>query len=291
MTNALHVIPFHRSLQPELETTGSKPPPEWPTRGEIVFENVVMRYRSDLPPAVNGLSFRIAAGNHVGVCGRTGAGKSSLSVAMFRMRELTSGRITVDGIDLAGLGLADVRSRALFIVPQQAVLFSGTIRFNLDPFMEYTNAQCLAALERARMAQYVSEVGGLESVVDEGGSNYSQGQRQLLCLARAVLREPRVLVLDEATSSVDFETDKHIQAIIRDVFSNTTVIEIAHRLQSIMDCDQIMVLDQGKLAEMNSPANLLKTTSMFASLVDSTGPAMRSALRAMVLSDEAAEEE
>jgi ATP-binding cassette subfamily C (CFTR/MRP) protein 1 len=245
-----------------------------------------MRYRADLAPAVNGLSFRIPAGHHVGVCGRTGAGKSSLSVAMFRMRELSSGSISVDGIDLSMLGLADVRSRAMFIVPQAAVLFSGSVRFNLDPFTEYTDAQCLAALERSRMLQYVNEVGGLHSMVEEGGSNFSQGQRQLLCLSRAVLREPRILVLDEATSSVDFETDKHIQAIIREVFRNTTVIEIAHRLQSIMDCDQVMVLESGRLAEMDSPANLLRADGMFASLVDSTGPAMRRALRAMVAPDE-----
>ncbi|GBG31509.1 ABC transporter, putative [Hondaea fermentalgiana] len=281
LTSVERVINYaNLSQEPALQTVGVAPPSSWPSRGELVFEKVVLRYRESLPPALCEVSFRIAAGEHVGVCGRTGAGKSSMATALFRLRELSSGSISIDGIDLAGLGLSDVRGRALTIIPQDPTLFSGTVRFNVDPFGDFTDAQVQEALASACLASQVR----IDEEVGDSGANLSQGQRQLLCLARAILRKPRVLLCDEMTSSVDGVTDALIQQTVRSSFADSTVLTIAHRLHSIMDSSRVMVLEKGRLVEFDSPRNLLKNQEgYFHGLVQANGDEVAEELRAMVL--------
>ncbi|KAL0491571.1 ATP-binding cassette, subfamily C [Acrasis kona] len=251
-----------------------RPSEDWPLRGDITFENVGLRYRSDLDPVLVNFSAQIFASEKIGVVGRTGAGKSTLMTALFRLVELDTGSITIDGIDTAQIGLYDLRSK-LSIIPQDPVLFSGTVRFNLDPEQVYNDEQIWQALERAHMKNIVVKLpNGLEDLVTEYGENFSVGQRQLFCLARAILRHTRVLVLDEATASVDVETDALIQQTIRQEFADRTVLTIAHRLNTIIDCDRIMVLEKGELAEFDTPKALLnKHDSMFYGLVSQTGKA------------------
>lgn len=193
----------------------------------------------------------------IGIVGRTGAGKSSLTLSLFRLIEPAGGKIIIDDIDISQIGLHELRSK-ITIIPQDPVLFSGTIRSNLDPFEVFTDTQIWTALEHAHLKHYVK---GLESELEhkvvEGGENLSVGQRQLICLARALLRKTKVLILDEATAAVDLETDSMIQTTIRKEFKDCTILTIAHRLNTIMDSTRILVLDKGKIGEFDSPSNLL----------------------------------
>ena len=217
-----------------------------------------MRYRDDLDLVLRGVSCRIDGGETVGIVGRTGAGKTSLTVALFRLVEASAGRIVVDGRDVAELGLHELRQR-LTIIPQDPVLFSGTLRINLDPFGAQSDAALWSALELAHLKDFAADLeDGLDHEVSEGGENLSVGQRQLVCLARALLRKSKVLVLDEATAAVDLETDDLIQATIRKEFAGCTVLTIAHRLNTIVDYDKILVMEGGAVAEFGSPAALLK---------------------------------
>ncbi|KAJ7947402.1 ABC transporter C family member 2-like [Quillaja saponaria] len=252
----------------------SRPPPGWPSLGSIKFEDVALRYRPELPPVLHGLSFTISPTEKVGIVGRTGAGKSSMLNALFRIVELERGRIIIDGCDIAKLGLTDLR-KVLSIIPQSPVIFSGTVRFNLDPFNEHNDADLWEALERAYMKDVIRRNSfGLDAEVSEGGENFSVGQRQLLSLARALLRRSKILVLDEATAAVDVRTDALIQKTIREEFRSCTMLIIAHRLNTIIDCDQILVLDAGQVIENNSPESLLLDEgTAFYRMVQSTGPA------------------
>lgn len=244
---------------------GHRPPPGWPAAGKVEFKNVVMRYRPNLPPVLHGVSVEIQPMEKVGVVGRTGAGKSSMFNTLFRIVEAESGQIFIDGVDIHSLGLADLR-KSLGIIPQTPVLFSGTIRFNLDPFSEHTDADLWESLERAHLKDVVRRNAlGLAAEVSEGGENFSVGQRQLLSLARALLRRSKILVLDEATAAVDVGTDALIQKTIREEFKSCTMLIIAHRLNTIIDSDRIMVLDAGRVVEMDTPQRLItKENSMFA---------------------------
>ncbi|KAK4147281.1 P-loop containing nucleoside triphosphate hydrolase protein [Dichotomopilus funicola] len=251
---------------------GKSPPASWPTQGCIEVENLVVGYAPDLPPVLKGLTFSVGCNERVGVIGRTGAGKSSLTLALFRFLEARSGSVYIDGLDISKLKLHDLRSR-LAIIPQDPTLFSGTIRSNLDPFSQHTDAALLDCLERVHLLTSSSETSGtatstssntkqnnvfdsLSSPVSEGGLNLSQGQRQLLCLARAMVDRPRVMVLDEATSAVDMHTDRLIQRSIREEFANSTLMVIAHRLSTIADFDRILVLSDGQVAEFGTPREL-----------------------------------
>ncbi|KAG5049060.1 hypothetical protein JHK85_010163 [Glycine max] len=251
----------------------NRPPPGWPTSGSIEFEDVVLRYRPELPPVLHGLSFTVPPTEKIGVVGRTGAGKSSMLNALFRIVELQKGKIIIDGCDISTFGLEDVR-KVLTIIPQSPVLFSGTVRFNLDPFNEHNDADLWQALERAHLKDVIRRNPfGLDAQVSEGGDNFSVGQRQLLSLARALLRRSKVLVLDEATAAVEVRTDALIQKTIRQEFQSCTMLIIAHRLNTIIDCNRILLLNAGRVLEYSSPEELLQNEgTAFYKMVQSTGP-------------------
>ncbi|XP_022245979.1 multidrug resistance-associated protein 1-like isoform X2 [Limulus polyphemus] len=250
----------------------NKPNKSWPDSGNVVFDDYTTRYREGLDLVLRGISCNINAGEMVGIVGRTGAGKSSLTLSLFRIIEAAGGCITIDGIDIAKIGLHDLRSK-LTIIPQDPVLFTGTLRMNLDPFSQYDDDAIWKSIELAHLKNFVSGLdAGLDHEVSEGGENISAGQRQLVCLARALLRKSKILVLDEATAAVDLETDDLIQATIRKEFSNCTVLTIAHRLNTVMDYNKIMVLDKGKVVEYDSPNSLLKDEkSIFHSMAKDAG--------------------
>lgn len=290
----------------------SRPPANWPSHGAIQFINYSTRYRLDLEPVLRNVTFSIQAGERVGIVGRTGAGKSSLAMALFRGLEAEEGKILIDNIDIGLIGLLDLR-KGITIVPQDPTLFTGTIRSNLDPFDLFTDEVILDTLRRVQLIdspssvtssthvpaapleatdgtptdtsskdfglahQAVNTVGNvnifinLSSPISESGSNLSQGQRQLMCLARALLKSPRVLIMDEATASIDYTTDGKIQDTLREV-KGSTIVTIAHRLQTIIDYDKVLVLDKGRLAEYNSPWELISNESgLFRSMCEMSG--------------------
>ncbi|CAE6421059.1 unnamed protein product [Rhizoctonia solani] len=316
--------------EPPAIIESSRPPAAWPsaTKGTLVFEDLELKYSPELEPVLRGVSFETKPAERIGIVGRTGSGKSTLALSLFRFVDPAAGKIILDGIDITTIGLEDLRSR-LTLIPQDAVLFTGTIRENLDPFNEYTDAECIEALQRVHLrttdspersvatSRAVSIKDGvttpmitgivqpedatheldqkavtvpeqeasagdsvtlapasaapstpgagsgrtvftLETKVSEGGNNFSQGQRQLLSMARALLRKSSVIIMDESTASVDFETDAKIQTTIREEFNQSILLTIAHRLRTIIDNDRILVLNAGRVVEFDSPANLLK---------------------------------
>ncbi|XP_056140090.1 multidrug resistance-associated protein 5 isoform X2 [Lampris incognitus] len=258
-TSVERIQHYNQSLSQEAPARRRSPslPAEWPQQGEVVFEEVEMRYQPNLPLILKRISCTIRPKEKVGIVGRTGSGKSSLGVVLFRLVELCGGSIRIDGVNICDIGLADLRSK-LSIIPQEPVLFSGTVRSNLDPFAQYGEEQVWDALDRTHMKDCVSQLPlKLESEVLENGENFSVGERQLLCVARALLRQCKVLILDEATAAMDTETDTLIQETIRNSFQDCTTLTIAHRLHTILNCDRIMVLNQGKVVEFDEPSKLL----------------------------------
>uniref|UniRef100_A0A672QTD8 Multidrug resistance-associated protein 1 n=1 Tax=Sinocyclocheilus grahami TaxID=75366 RepID=A0A672QTD8_SINGR len=246
-------------------------PAGWPTTGHIEIRNFGLRYREDLELAISDISVNIEGGEKVGIVGRTGAGKSSLTLGLFRIIEAAQGEICVDGVNIAELGLHELRSR-ITIIPQDPVLFSGSLRMNLDPFDGYTDEEVWRALELAHLKNFVSGLPDkLNHECSEGGENLSLGQRQLVCLARALLRKTKILVLDEATAAVDLETDNLIQSTIRTQFEDCTVLTIAHRLNTIMDYTRVLVLDKGQMAEFDSPSNLTAKKGIFYKMAKDSG--------------------
>lgn len=270
----------------------------WPEKGEIIFDDVHMRYRPGLPLVLQGLSMHIVGGERIGIVGRTGAGKSSIMSTLFRLVELSGGHITIDGIDISTVGLHDLRSR-LAIIPQDPTLFRGTVRSNLDPFGEHTDLALWSALRQADLVSDEADTAPpsptsaaaalegssnalvpareqgrihLDSVVEEDGLNFSLGQRQLMALARALVRGSQIIVCDEATSSVDMETDDKIQATMAKGFRGKTLLCIAHRLRTIIGYDRICVMDKGQIAELGPPLELWKNeTGIFRSMCDRSG--------------------
>lgn len=266
-----HYIKCLETEAPKQSPEESAPAPSWPQHGKITFQNVEMRYRHDLPPVLKSLSFNILPQETIGIVGRTGSGKSSLGVALFRLVELTGGSIVIDGINIAQIGLDDLRSK-LAIIPQEPVLFIGTVRSNLDPWEQYSDSEIWEALEKTHIKDMVSQLPhSLYSEVTENGDNFSVGERQLLCVARALLRNSKILILDEATAAIDTETDRLIQETIRSAFGSCTTLIIAHRLNTVMNCNRVMVLDNGQILEFDSPAFLLADeNSRFRAMIEAS---------------------
>lgn len=278
---AVERVKEYSELKPEAaEIVEPRPSSDWPTQGEIVFNHYSTRYREDLDLVLKDINLTIKPKEKVGIVGRTGAGKSSLTLALYRIIEKVSGEISIDGIPIDSIGLIDLRHH-LSIIPQDSQVFEGTIRENIDPTNKYTDEQIWEALELSHLKDHIllmsedstnKEKGnsGLDVELSEGGSNLSVGQRQLMCLTRALLIPSKILVLDEATAAVDVETDKILQETIRKEFKDRTILTIAHRLNTIMDSDKIIVLDKGSVKEFDSPENLLKNKDgIFYSLVNS----------------------
>ncbi|KAF5098737.1 hypothetical protein D0Z00_001896 [Geotrichum galactomycetum] len=289
--NAVERIQEYIENEPENEFVipDSRPPANWPSRGEIEVTNLSLRYAPDLPRVIEDVTFKVNSFNKIGIVGRTGAGKSTIITSFFRFLEAETGTIKIDGIDISKIGLKDLREN-MAIIPQDPILFVGTIRSNLDPFDQYTDDEVYAVLRRVNLIkanenvedsessssdnsnENINQFKNLNSTVTEGGANLSQGQRQLICLARSILKSPKLLFLDEATASIDYESDALIQRTIREEFSQATILTIAHRLRSIIDYDKILVLDAGHVAEFDSPYKLLlDKKSIFYSMCENSG--------------------
>ncbi|XP_033646525.1 ATP-binding cassette sub-family C member 9-like [Asterias rubens] len=266
--NAMERVEYYKSIETENYDGIVNPGPDWPDKGEIVYSGVSARYASDLDPVLHDIDIHFKSAEKIGICGRTGSGKSSLTLTLFRIIQTFKGRIMVDGTNIAHLPLAEVRRR-FAIIPQDPVLFNGTIRFNLDARGEHDDDALWESLEIAQLKGVVSDLDlKLDAMVTEGGENFSVGQRQLFCLARAFLRKTRILVMDEATASIDLETDAILQEVVARAFKERTILTIAHRVQTILDSDHILVLNEGRIAEYDTPQNLLaQEDSIFASLV------------------------
>uniref|UniRef100_A0A9J7XYZ3 ATP-binding cassette, sub-family C (CFTR/MRP), member 3 n=1 Tax=Cyprinus carpio carpio TaxID=630221 RepID=A0A9J7XYZ3_CYPCA len=248
-----------------------QPPPDWPPKGDVEFVDYSVRYREGLDLVLRNISLKVKGGEKIGIVGRTGAGKSSMTLCLFRLLEAADGEIVIDEVKISEIGLHDLRSK-LTIIPQEPVLFSGTLRMNLDPFEKYSDEEVWKVLELSHLKKFVSnQTSKLELECSEGGENLSVGQRQLVCLARALLRKTRILVLDEATAAVDLETDDLIQSTIRTQFEDCTVFTIAHRLNTIMDYTRVLVLDKGQIAEFDTPTNLIAQKGIFYGMAKDAG--------------------
>ncbi|KAH9013251.1 ABC transporter [Lactarius hengduanensis] len=289
MNSVERIVYYARDLEqePPHEIPDQKPPVPWPSNGKLEINEAVLKYRPELPLVLKGLSMSVEGGEKIGIVGRTGAGKSSIMVALFRIVELVSGSINIDGVDISKLGLNDVRN-AISIIPQDPTLFSGSLRSNLDPFGQHDDARLWDALRRSYLVEEAKPISPVLSVVDgeeeqlgtgsttpnaprftldspieEEGSNLSIGQRSLVSLARALVKDSKILVLDEATASVDYETDRKIQETIANEFRDRTILCIAHRLRTIISYDRICVLDNGKIAEFGVPEDLYAQDGIF----------------------------
>ncbi|KZT35927.1 hypothetical protein SISSUDRAFT_1064088 [Sistotremastrum suecicum HHB10207 ss-3] len=274
---------FSELAQEPPEFIEPRPPAAWPHEGSIECKDLVIRYAPELPNVLHGISFKIRPGEKVGILGRTGSGKSTLALSFFRFVEATEGSINIDGLDISRVGLTDLRSR-LTIIPQDPTILSGTIRSTLDVFDEYEDAEIYEALRRVHLipsadtpAEGADDVNAnvfrnLDSQVSEGGENFSTGEKQLMCMARAILKRSKVLVMDEATASVDYATDELISKTIRHEFAESTILTIAHRLRTVIDYNRIMLLDDGQIIEFDSPKTLLENeNSKFYELCKATG--------------------
>ncbi|XP_048247431.1 ATP-binding cassette sub-family C member 5-like isoform X1 [Haliotis rufescens] len=254
-----------------ITVSDTEPPADWPADGRIVYNRVRMRYREGMPLALKGVTFSVEPQEKIGIVGRSGSGKSSLGVALFRLVEAASGTIVIDGIDISKVSHYNLRSK-LAIIPQDPVLFVGTVRYNLDPFSEHAEVSLWDALKKCHVKDTIAGLDDkLDAMVVENGENFSVGERQLLCLARALLRHSKILMLDEATAAIDTETDTLVQTTIKETFSDCTMLIIAHRLNTVLSCDRIMVMEDGKVVEFDKPSALMsKSDSKFKAMLEAT---------------------
>ncbi|CAG8489567.1 4162_t:CDS:10 [Cetraspora pellucida] len=285
MDSVQQLLYFRQNIPAEAPSIidGNRPPPNWGERGEIKFENVVLRYNSYGVAVLKDISFHIKPREKIGIIGKTGSGKSTLLVSLLRIVELANGKIWIDDVDISTIGLRDLRSK-IAIIPQEPVIFAGTIKSNLDPFNKCTEDEIWKALEAVHLDGKVKSMPDkLGTIVLESGKKFSLGQRQLFCIARALLKKTNILVLDEATSAVDAATDRLIQDTIKEHFADHTVLTIAHRLNTIMDADRILCLDEGHVAEFDSLSKLLSNPNgFFYQLVAHSGPDIAQRLREKV---------
>ncbi|KAK9101118.1 hypothetical protein Scep_024548 [Stephania cephalantha] len=258
---------MHLQQEPPAIVDDKRPPPAWPSKGRIDLQDLKIKYRPNAPLVLKGITCTFKEGTRVGVVGRTGSGKTTLISALFRLVEPASGSILIDGLDICSIGLRDLRLK-LSIIPQEPTLFRGTVRTNMDPLGLYSDEQIWEALEKCQLKTTISSHPNLlDSYVSDEGENWSSGQRQLFCLGRVLLKRNRILVLDEATASIDSATDATLQRVIREEFSNCTVITVAHRVPTVIDSDTVMVLSYGKLVEYDDPSKLMGIHSFFSKLV------------------------
>ncbi|KTF77599.1 hypothetical protein cypCar_00047250 [Cyprinus carpio] len=278
MTSVERVVEYTKLESEAPWETQKRPPPDWPSRGLVTFDKVNFSYSSDGPVVLKNISAMFRPREKVGIVGRTGAGKSSLISALFRLAE-PEGKILVDGVLTSEIGLHDLRQK-MSIIPQDPMLFTGTMRKNLDPFSQHSDHDLWNALKEVQLKAAVEDLPAkLETELAESGSNFSVGQRQLVCLARAILRKNRILIIDEATANVDPRTDELIQKTIRDKFKECTVLTIAHRINTIIDSDRILVLDAGRIHEYDAPHVLLQNQNgIFYKMVQQTGKAEAASL-------------
>jgi ABC-type multidrug transport system fused ATPase/permease subunit len=256
----------------------------WPMDGAIEVKDLSLRYREALPLALNNVTFSVPQGARLGIVGRTGSGKSTIVQALFRLLEAENGQIIIDGVDVSKLGLHALRTK-MSIIPQSPTLYSGcSVRENLDMFGLHSDESLRSVLKACHLQHVIDELpGGLDSMVSESGSNFSVGQRQLLCLARAILNKNKIIVLDEATANVDKRTDQLLQETLRESFQEGTIIAVAHRLDTIIDFDLCLVLGSGKVLEFGSPEELIRAGGVFSSMVADTGETMANDLKRRAL--------
>ncbi|GJV26566.1 putative ABC-type xenobiotic transporter [Tanacetum coccineum] len=258
---------MHIQPEPPAVVENNRPPSSWPSKGRIELKDVKIRYRLNAPLVLKGITCTFKEGTRVGIVGRTGSGKTTLITALFRLVEPDSGSIHIDGLDICSIGLKDLRMK-LSVIPQEPTLFKGSIRANLDPLGLHSDDEIWMALEKCQLKSTISSLPlGLDASVSDEGENWSMGQRQLFCLGRVLLRRNKILVLDEATASIDSDTDATVQKIIRQEFSSCTVVTVAHRIPTVIDSDMVMVLSSGNMMEYDEPSKLMESDSYFSKLV------------------------
>ncbi|PWA83570.1 multidrug resistance-associated protein 6 [Artemisia annua] len=258
---------MHIPPEPPAIVENNRPLASWPSKGKIQFQDLKLRYRPNAPLVLKGITCTFKEGTRVGIVGRTGSGKTTLITALFRLVEPDSGKILIDGLNICSIGLKDLRMK-LSVIPQEPTLFRGSIRTNLDPLGLHSDEEIWKALEKCQLKSTIRSLPNLlDSSVSDEGENWSAGQRQLFCLGRVLLRRNKILVLDEATASIDSATDAILQKIIREEFSSCTVITVAHRVPTVIDSDKVMVLSFGKMVEYDEPSKLMETDSFFSKLV------------------------
>jgi ATP-binding cassette, subfamily C (CFTR/MRP), member 1 len=286
--NSIERVREYALLKPEAPEIlpDNRPPRNWPAQGKIEFQDFCMKYGKVDTLALNNLNFSVKPRERVGIVGRSGAGKSSMMLALFRMVEGLSGRILIDDIDISSIGLNDLRTKlstssallrvyvayrnfSTAIIPQEPLLFAGNVRYNLDPFERFGDEELWAVLETVNLKDYIKSLPGqLDAIVEENGRNFSVGQRQLVCMARSLLARARILLLDEASASLDPVTDSLIQGTIRNSFPDSTILVIAHKIQTVVDLDRILVMSNGSMVEYDTPRALLSNKeSVFSAMV------------------------